>query len=113
MSTEGLRLTDVLTTGTTVANYLGETTVRAEHLQTAIGLLCEKLTMDDLGRPQSPTLSRMTKAGSAVAPDVRELAQRWFARLGGDPRAEFDAAGLAEFELELAALVADAPSPEK
>ncbi len=108
-----MRLTDVLTTGTAVANYLGETTVRAEHLQMAIGLLCEKLTMDDLGRPQSPTLSRMTKAGSAVAPEVRELAQRWFARLGGDPRAEFDAAGLAEFESDLAAIVNEAPPSEQ
>lgn len=112
MPSEGLRLTEVLTTATAVANYLGETTIRAEHLQAAIGLLRETITMDDLGRPQSPTLARMTRAGSEVAPEVRVLAQQWFARLGSDPLAEFGAADLAAFERDLSRLVAEDPPSE-
>ena len=108
---DGLRLTEILTTASAAANYQGAPTVEAEHLRIAIELLTGRLTMEDLGRPQSPLVARMTKAGSGVAPEVKELAGRWFARLGDDPLAEFDEARLAEFTAEISTLKLGSTSP--
>jgi hypothetical protein len=102
--TERLRLTEILTTSSAVANYLGVPNVRASHLLLAIELLSGKKSMDDLGRPQSPMIARMTGAGSGVDPDVQRLSQRWFSRLARDPLAELTEPDLDELVAELAVL---------
>ena len=98
---EGLRLTEILTTSSAVANFLGAREVSASHVLAAIGILQGTKTLDDLGRPQSPLLTRATGAGSGAEEAVKALAQRWFARLGGDVTAEMDEVALTEFEDEL------------
>ena len=101
--TEGLRLTEALTTSSAVATYLGAHSVTAEHVLTAIGILRGTVPLDDLGRPQSPMLSRATGAGREVDALVREIAQRWFSKLGSDPFAEMDAEQVSELEADLRA----------
>ena len=108
--TDALRLTDVLTTSSAIANYLGVRTIEPSHLLAAVDVLTGKATLDDLGRPLSPMVSRVTKAGSTVAPEIQALAQRWFAELGGDPLGEFDADSLSRFVDEVRAL-SDAKGP--
>lgn len=99
---DALRLTEILTTSTAVANYLGSRTVEAGHVASAVAILRGEKTIDDLGRPQSPLLSRVTGAGSGVAEAVREIAQRWFAVFEGDVLREFTDEQLAQFLAELA-----------
>lgn len=105
--TDLLRLTDILTTGTAVANFKGERDVRAEHLLSAIAILLGEQTLDDLGRPVSPMLSRATGAGSGATGGVRSLAQHWFARQDGDVTRELAAESLAELRAELERLAAE------
>ena len=104
---DSLRLTEVLTTASAVANYRGVHDVRAIDVLDAIRILREEMTLDDLGRPRSPLLSRASPAGVGATVAVRELAQRWFAALDSDPVAEFFGGQFAEFEEELVALVAE------
>ena len=98
---EGLRLTDILTTASAVANFLGARDVDASHLLTAIELLQGTKTLDDLGRPLSPLVSRMTGAGSGATDEVKQLAQRWFTRQDGDVMYEFSSEDLAAFRAEV------------
>ena len=104
-----IRLTEVLTTSTAVATYLGEPRVEASHVVAAARILQGDLALEDLGRPRSPLLVRATGAGSEVAPEVRDLAQRWFARFEQDPLREFSQDELHEFVAEATAL-ADPPN---
>jgi hypothetical protein len=97
---EPLRLTDILTTSSAVANYLGESNVTAGHMLSAIAILRGEVTMESLGRPVSPLVPRARDGGGAD-PRVRELAQRWFARLGGDVGAALDDVQLASLVEEL------------
>ena len=90
-----------------MANYLGHRDVLSRDLLTAIDMLRGERTLDDLGRPQSPLVSRVSGAGSGADPAVRALAQRWFARLDSDVGREFDEVELAEFVSELRALSGD------
>ena len=106
---EGLRLAEILTTSTAVANFLGAPDVSPRHVLSAVEMLTGRKTLDDLGRPQSPLLSRVTGAGSGVDPVVKALAQEWVTKLGGDARAELDDKALAEFEAELRTLESEAP----
>lgn len=100
-----LRLSEILTTSSAVANYLGESAVSARHLRSAIAILLGEESIEDLGRPTSPFVSRATGAASTVDPAVRELAQRWFARFEHDLTREFSEAEWEAFSAELAALV--------
>lgn len=103
--TEPVRFVDVLTMAAAVANYLGDPMVAPPHLVEAIDILSGAKTMEDLGRPVAPLVPR--SAGGAVEPAVRELVRRWFADLGGDPRAELDAAQVSAFIGELRGLQGD------
>ena len=47
---ERLRLTEILTTSTAVANYLGEPVVAARHVRTALRMLEGETSLDDHGR---------------------------------------------------------------
>src|SRR5438045_7101463 len=98
---EPLRFTDVLTTASAVANYLGAEDVTASHVLDAIAVLRGEKGMEDLGRPLSP-LVRRGQAGADAA--VRALAQRWWTELGGSPDAELDEAALERLSAELRAL---------
>lgn len=109
-----LRLAEILTTSSAVANYLGERDVSARHVLAAIDILEGTKSLDDLGRPLSPLVSRMAGAGSGADDAVKALAQRWLAALGGDVQAELDEAQLAGLKAELSALAAegqDQPGP--
>ncbi len=103
MSDERIRFTDILTTGTAVATYLGAREVTAAHLRDAVAILQGTKPMEDLGRPVSPLIPRPPSGPGATA-GVRELAQRWFATLGGDPQAELDSDQLATLLAELATI---------
>ncbi|MEO8541875.1 MAG: hypothetical protein ABI577_19200 [bacterium] len=112
---DSLRLSDILTTASAVANFSGDHDVLARHLLVAIDLLQGRKTLDDLGRPLSPLVSRMTGAGSGASAEVRDLAQRWFARQGGNVLHQMSDAELAEFVSVVAYLAsgtADHPGPE-
>lgn len=103
---EGLRLTDILSTATAVANFTGVPAVSAEHLRLAIDILLGEKTLDDLGRPVSPLVSRVTGAGSGATAGVRGLAQEWFSRQQGDVAYELSDAELEAFRAELVELEA-------
>ncbi|MBE0609887.1 MAG: hypothetical protein IH609_10930 [Dehalococcoidia bacterium] len=96
---EPLRLTEILTTSSAVANYLGQPDVTAAHMLSAIAILRGEMTMESLGRPVSPLVPRV-RGGGGADPRVRELARRWFARLGGDVGAALD-------DVQLAGLVGE------
>jgi hypothetical protein len=99
---EPLRFADILTTASAVANYLGETDVRAAHLLQSIAILRGERSMDDLGRPTSPLVRRPSPPGATEA--VRELVQRWFADLGEDANALLDDPTLRRLVSEIEAL---------
>jgi hypothetical protein len=98
----GIRLTDVLTTASAVANYLGAGDVTPAHLRTALAIVLGEGTIEDAGRPVSPLVRR--QPGGSAQPAVRELVQRWFAALGGDPLATFTPEQLARFRADVEAL---------
>jgi hypothetical protein len=102
MEPAGVRFADILTTASAVANYLGESDVRAAHLRDAIALLNEETTLDALGRPLSPLVRRAGKRGATGA--VRALAQRWFADLG-DANALLGEEQLAQLKAQVASLI--------
>lgn len=95
-----VRFTDVLTTSTAVANYLGDSAITMSHLRRALEVLEGQTAAEDLGRMVSPLIPRRDPAAE---PEVREFAQRWFALLGSDVTAELDGNLLAQFRHELTA----------
>lgn len=103
---EPLRLTEILTTSSAVANYLGQPDVTADHVLRAIAILQGTQTMESLGRPVSPLVPR-GPAGGGADPRVRDLAQRWFATLGRDLGAAFDDDQLADFIRDLREIAAE------
>lgn len=96
-----LRLTDILTTASATANFTGERDVQLQHLLIAIDLLQGRKTLDDLGRPLSPLVSRMTGAGTGATEQVKALAQLWFERQHGDAMHELSTGELDELEAEI------------
>lgn len=100
---ERLRLAEILTTSSAVANYLGARDVSATHVLAAIDILLGSKTLDDLGRPLSPLVSRAAGAGSGAAEDVKELARRWLAELEGDIQRELTDTQLGRLRAELEA----------
>lgn len=106
---EPLRLTEILTTSSAIANFLGEPTIGVSHLLRAIQVLHGELAIADLGRPVSPLVPRGRDAGG-VEPQVQELVRRWFASLGNDVAAELSEKQLGEFVTALKALDAGAAS---
>ena len=100
-----IRFADVLTTGSAVANYLGEGEVAALHLVHAIDILTDQLAIEDLGRPLSPLVRRTPPGmGSTVQLAVQELVQRWYAELGSNHAATMTEAHLARLRTDLEAL---------
>lgn len=100
---EAVRFLDVLTTASSVAHARGGDSVLAAHMLEATALLTGEAEVDEVGGAVSPLGHR--RAELSVEPAVRELTQRWFARLGGAPDAALGVAELAEFRAELELLV--------
>lgn len=99
MSDERIRLVEVLTTASAVANFLGEADVSVAHLLASIQILKGERTMDDLGRPVSPLVPRQGSPGST--PEARAFAQRWYQSVGGDPHAALTPAQVDQMLREL------------
>lgn len=107
---ESLRLTDILTTASAIANFVGNADVGPRHMLDAVAVLEGNKTMGDFGRPVSPLIPR----GVAGAdPAVREIAQRWFAALGSDAEARLSVSQLEGLRAELAALARSDESAEE
>ncbi len=100
---EAVRFLDILTTASSVAHARGADAVAAVHLLDAIDVLTGPSEPDDIGAPVSPLGHRRTEL--SAEPAVRELTQRWFARLGGTPEASVDADALAELRTEIGTLI--------
>ena len=100
---DAVRFLDILTTASSIAHSRRAETVIAAHLLDAIAVLTGETAAEDAGGPGSPLGHRRTEL--AVDPSVRDLTQRWFARLGGSAEAKVDAAGLSELRAEIEALV--------
>jgi len=81
-----LRFTEILTTATAVASYLGAAEIGTSHIETAVAVLREEVSLAELGNAPSPLVPR--SRSTPVSGPVRELVQRWFADLGGDPLVE-------------------------
>ena len=96
-----LRLTEILTTASAIANFVGAANVGPRHVLDAIAVLEGGKGMGDFGRPVSPLVPR-AKAGAD--PAVREIAKRWFAVLGSDLEAALNASQLDALRAELVAL---------
>jgi hypothetical protein len=96
---DSLRFTEILTTATAVASYLGANEIGAAHVQMAVAVLRENVTLADLGAAPSPLVPR--SRSTPVSGPVRELVQRWFADLGSDPLVEIDEEGIEVFLAEL------------
>lgn len=103
-----ITLADVLTTAAAVANYLAAPNVAPAHLDGALEVLLGDISIDDIGRPLSP-LVRRPDPGAALPP-VRDLAQRWLARLGGDPSRELTDSELQALRMDVAALLDHGPA---
>lgn len=100
-----IRFSDVLTTASAVANYLGEADVAAVHLRHALAILLEEMTLEDLGRPLSPLVRRAAAPGATE--EVRDLVGRWFEMLDRDPMAELTVEQLDRLRAELQAVAPD------
>ncbi|MGI8422658.1 MAG: hypothetical protein ACR2NO_00830 [Chloroflexota bacterium] len=97
-----LRFADILTTASAVASYLGSPAVTAAHMVSAIAVLCDEATLEDLGRPVSPLVTR--GGPGAVEAEVTAIVQRWFALIGNDADALLDAPTVRRLEQELRTL---------
>ena len=98
-----ISFTDILTTSSSVASYLGAANVAPEHVQHAIALLLEEIVLEDIGRPLPPLVPRPTP-GPATSP-VRHLAQHWLARLGNDPARTMTASEVRSIRDQIAELI--------
>lgn len=100
---EAVRFLDVLTTASSVARACAAEAVEATHLLDAIDVLTGAARADDVAGSVSPLGHR--RSVLSVEPAVRELTQRWFARLGETPDATVEGDALSELRAEIEALV--------
>lgn len=106
MST-GISLADILTTSSSVANYLGVQDIAPGHLADAIALLLGETTLEQIGRPRSPLVPR-PPAGPAT-PQVRDFAQRWLERLDREATRELTLPELLLMREEIGVLASASP----
>ncbi len=98
-----IRFVDILTTASAVASYLGAPLVTAAHLIEAVAILRGEKSVEELGRPVSPLVSRSSQ-GAEVEQTARELVQHWFFAVGQDINAALDEDETALLLLQLAGL---------
>ena len=99
-----IRFADILTTASAVASYLGVATVTAAHLIESVAILRGEKSVEDLGRPVSPLVSRSSQ-GADVEPAARDLVQHWFFAVGQDINATLDEDETALLVVQLAGLL--------
>lgn len=100
---EDIRFTDILTTSTSVANFLRASLVEKSHMIAAIDLLEEKISPEDLGTPQ-PFLGSRPGAGPGVAPEIAAMVRKWWDSLGQDPQAVMSGEKMDAFRREIEAM---------
>ena len=100
---DAVRFLDILTTASSVAHARGAEAVVAAHLLEAIDVLTGEAEVEEAGGPAA--LLGHRRAELSVEPAVRELSQRWFARLGGAPEATLGPGDLVQLRADLEALV--------
>ncbi len=103
---DGARFADILTTAAAVADYMGVPDVAPGHVLAALEILTEDRKLEDMGRPVSPMLRRPGQE-KGVELALREVVQRWFARLGGDANAVLSGDALVDFENEVKGLTGE------
>lgn len=91
-------LGELLSTASTIANYLAAPDVTIEHLRDAVAVLLGEKDIRDLGRPLSPLVRRPDPGATR---ETREFAQRWFTYMT-DVTAELTPEEVAELRAELA-----------
>lgn len=99
----GVRFLDILTTASSIAHARGAETVVAAHVLEAVAVLAGEAEVEEGGGAVSPLGHRRTEL--AVEPAVRELTQRWFARLGGAPEATLGPDDVSELRAEVETLI--------
>lgn len=98
-----IRFTDILTTATALAHYLGDSEITTFHLTEAVALLRAQRTLEDYGPGRSPMIPR-DPGGAMVGPQLRDLTQAWFKRMGSNPTTELEDRAVEEFLDDLRAL---------
>ena len=113
MADDEIRLTDVLTTASAIASYLGAAEVTTGHLLNATALLLGEIRMEDLGRPVSPLIRRAPPGvGVGATGAAREFARRWLEVLCGDATAVLSTAEVALMREELSSPRDDREPPD-
>ena len=100
---DDVRFLDILTTASSVAHARGAEAVVAAHLLEAIDVLTGVVEVEEAGGPAA--LLGHRRAELSAEPAVRELSQRWFARLGSAPEVTLGAGELGELRADLETLV--------
>jgi len=112
MPNPGTRFTDILTTASSVASYLAASDVTPLHMLDALDILEGRVRLEDLGRARSPLAPLPPPVHGGAEPAVRELAQRWFERVGRDPEALLGADDVDALRQDLVALSGAANSDD-
>ncbi len=111
MSSDPVRLIDILTTATSIASYLGAPEIVPGHLRDALRVLRGAVAVEDLGAGMPPIIPR-PPGGPTVRPDVQSLIQRWQREAIRDITQPLDLHQLEMLEEELRALPgSDTASP--
>ena len=100
---DAVRFLDILTTASSIAHARRAEAVVAAHVLEAVAVLTGEAEVSEVGGPASPLGHRRTEL--AVEPAVRELTQRWFARVGGTPDATLAPDDVIELRAEIETLV--------
>ena len=98
-----VRFLDILTTASALARSHGAESVAAADMLEAIAVLTGESPPEEAAAPVSPLGHQ--RGELTVEPAVRELTQRWFARLGSSPEATLGADHLSELRTECEALL--------
>ena len=101
---EPVRFLDILTLASTLARSRADEAVTPQHLLDAILVLTGESTMEDATGPVSPLAT--PRANLPAHPAATDIAQRWYAHLGGAPDATLTPTQLAQLVIELESLIA-------
>ncbi len=93
-----IRLADILSAASSLADFRLEPVITMAHLQLALRVVLGEAVLEDLGGGASPLIPRRLPPRPHA--DVVEFARRWNERLGG-PFVPIGPAALAELRAEL------------
>jgi len=100
---ESVRFVDILTTASSIAGARSTPQLGVDELVLAVRVVSGAMAIDDVGEAIHPLLIRGQDA-KPVAPEVRQLIQRWYAAIGGTADSELPPADIERFVQELEAL---------